>query len=61
MAEPGRIVSRAALMDALWQTDAFVDDNTLTVNVARLRRRLEELGLTDALATRRGQGYQLCL
>ena len=61
MAEPGRIVSRTALMDALWQTDAFVDDNTLTVNVARLRRRLEGLGLTGALATRRGQGYQLCL
>ena len=61
MAEPGRIVSRTALMDALWQTDAFVDDNTLTVNVARLRRRLEGLGLTGALATRRGQGYQLSL
>lgn len=61
LAAEGRIVSRNALMEALWKSDAFVDDNTLTVNVARLRRRLEELGLSEVLATRRGQGYQLCL
>ena len=61
MTGEGDIVSRSALMDALWQSDAFVDDNTLTVNVTRLRRKLEELGLKDALRTRRGQGYQLCL
>lgn len=48
-------------MNALWQSDQFVDDNTLTVNVARLRRTLEELGLKDVLITRRGQGYQLLL
>ena len=59
LAAEGRIVSRNALMEALWKSDAFVDDNTLTVNVARLRRRLEELGLSEVLATRRGQGYQL--
>ena len=57
----GDIVSRSALMDALWQSDAFVDDNTLTVNITRLRKKLEELGLRDCLRTRRGQGYQLCL
>ena len=61
MTGEGDIVSRSALMDALWQSDAFVDDNTLTVNVTRLRRKLEELGLTDCLRTRQGQGYQLCL
>lgn len=61
LAAEGRIVSRNTLMEALWKSDAFVDDNTLTVNVARLRRRLEELGLSEVLATRRGQGYQLCL
>ena len=61
LAAEGRIVSRSALMEALWKSDAFVDDNTLTVNVTRLRRRLEELGLAGALVTRRGQGYQLCL
>ena len=59
--QPGEIVSRGALMDALWQSDAFVDDNTLTVNMTRLRKKLEELELLDCLHTRRGQGYQLCL
>ena len=48
-------------MTALWQNDSFVDDNTLTVNMARLRKKLESIGLSDALVTRRGQGYQLCL
>lgn len=54
-----RIVSRAELMNALWQSDAFVDDNTLTVNVNRLRKKLEGLGASGFLTTRRGQGYQL--
>ena len=58
---PGEILSRDALMTALWQNDSFVDDNTLTVNMARLRKKLESIGLSDALVTRRGQGYQLCL
>lgn len=56
---PGRIISRGELMNALWQSDVFVDDNTLTVNVNRLRRKLEALGLPDFLTTRRGQGYQV--
>lgn len=57
LSSPGRIFSREELMNALWQTDEFVDDNTLTVNVNRLRRKLEELGLKGYLTTKRGQGY----
>lgn len=56
----GAIVSRQDLMCALWQTDEFVDDNTLTVNVNRLRRALERAGAPhDALKTHRGLGYSL--
>ena len=57
--KPGYIVTRDELMTGLWQTDAFVDDNTLTVNVNRLRKKLDGLGAGDYLATRRGQGYQI--
>ena len=54
----GAIVSRRELMCALWQSDAFVDDNTLTVNITRLRRSLAAIGAPDNfLVTRRGQGY----
>lgn len=53
------IVSRNDLMDALWQCDEFIDDNTLTVNVNRLRRKLESIGACDMLKTKRGQGYIL--
>lgn len=59
MKNPDRIVSRGELMEALWQNDEFVDDNTLTVNITRLRKKLEGLGLAGFLTTRRGQGYQL--
>lgn len=59
MKRPGTIVSRDELMQALWQSEEFVDDNTLTVNVNRLRRRLSELGADWMLSTRRGLGYQL--
>lgn len=55
----GAIVSRDEIMNALWQTDAFVDDNTLTVNINRLRGRLGEIGARSVLKTRRGQGYSL--
>jgi DNA-binding response OmpR family regulator len=54
---PGKIHTRESLMEALWQTDAFVDDNTLTVNINRLRRKLAEIGLEGFVKTRRGQGY----
>ena len=53
----GRVVSRERLMERLWATDSFVDENTLTVNVNRLRRKLEAVGLTGFIATRVGAGY----
>lgn len=53
----GKIVSRDELMDYLWDCNDFVDDNTLTVNVNRLRKRLEETGLSGVIETRRKQGY----
>ena len=55
----GRIVSRDEIMDYLWESEEFIDDNTLSVNVKRLRGKLEELGLVDRIQTRRGQGYIL--
>lgn len=58
---PGEIVTRAELLEALWDDMEFVDDNTLTVNVTRVRRRLAELGLLDVIETKRGQGYKLNL
>ncbi len=59
MAGKGRIVSREELMEKLWQTDSFVDENTLTVNVARLRRRLEAAGLEGFIVTKKGVGYMV--
>ena len=53
----GKIVSRDTLMDALWQSDLFLDDNTLSVNVTRLRKKIEEIGLSNIIETRRGLGY----
>ena len=53
----GQIVSREALMERLWQTDSYVDENTLTVNVARLRKKLDAVGLTDFIITKKGLGY----
>lgn len=55
----GKIVSRDAIMKSLWQSDEFVDDNTLTVNINRLRKKLEEIGAIGYLNTKRGQGYIL--
>ena len=55
----GRIVSRDEIMDYLWESEEFIDDNTLSVNVKRLRSKLEELGFVDKIETRRGQGYLL--
>jgi DNA-binding response OmpR family regulator len=55
----GRITSRDEIMDALWQTDSFVDDNTLTVNINRLRKKLATIDADNLIKTRRGQGYQL--
>ena len=53
----GKTVSRETLMRKLWETDSFVDENTLSVNVARLRRKLDELGLPDFIRTKKGMGY----
>lgn len=55
----GRVVRRDTLLAALWDDAEFVDDNTLTVNVNRLRRKLADLGLEDAVRTVRGEGYRL--
>ncbi|MGV3304256.1 response regulator transcription factor [Streptococcus suis] len=53
------VVSREELMRELWNSDIFVDDNTLSVNIARLRKKLAELGLPDVIATKKGVGYGL--
>lgn len=53
----GKIVSRESLMERLWKTDLFVDENTLTVNINRLRKKLDSAGLTDFITTKFGMGY----
>lgn len=53
----GKVVSRERLMERLWETDAFVDENTLTVNVNRLRRKLDAAGLEHFITTKFGVGY----
>ena len=55
--DKGTIVSREKLMEALWQTDSFVDENTLSVNMARLRKKLDGAGLTGFITTKIGAGY----
>ncbi|MCI8636740.1 MAG: response regulator transcription factor [Clostridia bacterium] len=55
-----KIVSREEIMECLWESESFIDDNTLTVNITRLRNKLEELDLKELLQTKRGQGYILC-
>lgn len=57
MRNRGKTVSREKLMETLWQTDEFVDENALTVNVGRLRKKLESVGLSDFIQTRFGVGY----
>lgn len=55
----GQIVSREEIINYLWESESFIDDNTLTVNMKRLRTKLEEVELQDLIETRRGQGYIL--
>ena len=55
----GKIVSRAAIMEYLWDSSMFVNDNTLTVNITRIRNKIEEIGLKDFIKTKRGQGYMI--
>ncbi len=54
-----KIVSREEIINYLWESESFIDDNTLTVNMKRLRNKLEEINLQDIIETRRGQGYIL--
>ncbi|MGE7714094.1 two-component system, OmpR family, bacitracin resistance response regulator BceR [Priestia megaterium] len=55
--ERGKIVSREELMRRLWEDEKFVSDNTLSVNITRVRTKLEEIGLNDKIVTKKGQGY----
>lgn len=55
----GKVVSRDILMQRLWETDSFVDENTLTVNVTRLRKKLETAGLNGVITTKKGIGYRV--
>ncbi|MDO4540119.1 MAG: response regulator transcription factor [Syntrophomonadaceae bacterium] len=57
MESKGKIVSRDSIMTRLWETDSYIDDNTLTVNMARLRKKLEAAGLRDFITTKKGMGY----
>ena len=57
MEKKGTVVSRESLMERLWATDSFVDENTLTVNVNRLRKKLDTMGLADFIRTKKGMGY----
>lgn len=55
----GQVVSRDAIMARLWESDSFVDDNTLTVNVTRLRKKIEGAGLKGFILTKKGMGYMV--
>lgn len=59
MNHPNEIVSRADLIETLWDNHIYIDDNTLSVNITRLRGKLEEIGLSGYIKTRRGLGYQI--
>lgn len=59
MENKGKTVSRDMMMKQLWQSESFIDDNTLTVNITRLRRKLEDAGLSDFIATQKGLGYRI--
>lgn len=59
MENKNKVVSRDTLMTKLWESDSYVDENTLSVNVNRLRKKLEEIGLTDYIVTKKGIGYRL--
>lgn len=59
MEQPGKIISRSAMMERLWESDQFIDDNTLTVNMTRLRKKLEGYGIGEWIQTKKGIGYYL--
>jgi len=57
MENVGKVVSRDSIIEKLWENESFIDDNTLTVNITRLRKRLEEVGISDYISTKKGTGY----
>ncbi len=57
MKNQGKIISREKIMRTLWEDESFIDDNTLTVNINRLRSKLSDMGLRDYITTKKGQGY----
>ena len=59
MEHAGKVVSRDAIMTKLWESDSFIDDNTLTVNITRLRKKLEKEGLKEFIITKKGLGYMV--
>lgn len=59
MENTGKAVSRDTIMTKLWETDSYIDDNTLTVNMARLRKKLEHIGIIDFIITKKGIGYMV--
>lgn len=59
MEQKGKVVSREDIMMRLWESDSYVDDNTLTVNVTRVRKKLEEIGIEDFILTKKGIGYMI--
>ena len=61
MEHKGQVVLRTDLMQRLWESDCYIDDNTLTVNIARLRKKLDSLGMRDLIGTQKGRGYLIPL
>ncbi len=59
MKNKGTIVKREQIMQSLWEDESFIDDNTLTVNINRLRKKLSQIGLSEFIQTRKGQGYMI--
>jgi DNA-binding response OmpR family regulator len=59
MTRKGTVVSRETLMEKLWETDCYVDENTLTVNVSRLKKKLTAAGLENFIVTKKGMGYMV--
>lgn len=59
ISRPGEIVTRTELIETLWEHQIYIDDNTLSVNMTRLRNKLDDLGLRELIQTRRGMGYQI--
>ncbi|MGN1161322.1 MAG: winged helix-turn-helix domain-containing protein, partial [Candidatus Fimenecus sp.] len=57
MESKGKIVSRKQLVNKLWETESYIDENTLTVNLSRLRKKLERYGIVDFITTKAGMGY----